>query len=142
MDRNLKSEKVAYYDKMELMERVEIWKKILSPGTKFVLFKNDTVVVLTGNEDITSEDVAEDAKEVMSNFGPVFVGSPAGDYRVIEPANVPGWIVAGHYPNMFVYVSPEEIQTVHHSNGLIIGHYGRGKRDKDGRNPEVIHVEN
>ena len=124
---------------MKLVDRkVEIWKKILNPGTEFVY---DTVIVLTGNEDITSGDITEDVKQVMSNFCPVFVGTPASDFSVIKPDNVPGWIVTCHYPKILVYVSPEDIQTGQ-QNDFTIGLYGRSKRDQDGRNPEVTYVEN
>ena len=84
-------------------------------------------------------DLATQATAIMAEYGPVHVGSPAGDFGVIHLNDVPGWVVYGHHPDMLTYVSPEEAGE--QASDLVIGMLGRGKRDQDGASPVVTHVE-
>jgi len=104
-----------------------------SPDKSWVLFKNQTFVILRNNP--TSKEMAtEKATELMKVYGPVYAGCPAGDFGVLEDNEGKGWIVTGHCEDMFTYVCKEQ------GSGFV-GLIGRGMRDQDGRNPEVVHVE-
>ncbi len=114
----------------------DLWRRIISGDTKsWVLFANDTCVIVMKPDG----DLAAQATAIMAEYGPVHVGTPAGDFGVIHLDEAPGWAVYGHHPDMLTYVSPDE--TGEDPNDLVIGMLGRGKRDLDGKTPTVIHVE-
>ena len=50
-----------------------------------------------------------------------------------------GWIVVGHHPDILVYVSPKEIEKS--TNDVVVGMYGRSKRDLDAKELQIIHIE-
>ncbi|MFG2065062.1 hypothetical protein ACGFIK_27055 [Micromonospora sp. NPDC048871] len=50
----------------------------------------------------------------------------------------PGWVVYGHHDDVLTYVGPDEVSD---GSDLAIGLYGRHKRDRDGHELHVIHVE-
>lgn len=103
----------------------------------WVLFENGTYIIF---DDIsTIEDVKEEAIKLMKEFGPVSAGGPAGDFSVIHLKLTDGWLVSGHGYGMYTYVHPSELDN-ESPNDLEIGLYGRSKRDSDGQNPEIIHI--
>jgi hypothetical protein len=103
----------------------------------WVLFENGTYIIF---DDIsTIEDVKEEAIKLMKEFGPVSAGGPAGDFSVIHLNLTDGWLVSGHGYGMYTYVHPSELGN-ESPNDLEIGLYGRSKRDSDGQNPEIIHI--
>ncbi len=103
----------------------------------WVLFENGTYIIF---DDIsTIEDVKEKALQLMKEFGPVYAGGPAGDFNVIHLNLTEGWLVSGHGYGMYTYVHPSELDS-ESPNDLEIGLYGRSKRDSDGQNPEIIHI--
>lgn len=103
----------------------------------WVLFENGTYIIF---DDIsTIEDVKEEALQLMKEFGPVSAGGPAGDFSVIHLNLTEGWLVSGHGYGMYTYVHPSELDS-ESPNDLEIGLYGRSKRDSDGQNPEIIHI--
>ncbi|MDW9378918.1 hypothetical protein [Chryseobacterium sp. JV558] len=103
----------------------------------WVLFENGTYIIF---DDIsTVEDVKEEAIKLMKEFGPVHAGGPAGDFNVIHLNLTEGWLVSGHGYGMYTYVHPSELDS-ESPNDLEIGLYGRSKRDSDGQNPEIIHI--
>ncbi|WP_347218934.1 hypothetical protein [Chryseobacterium sp.] len=103
----------------------------------WVLFKNDTYIIF---DDITAvENVQEEATRLMKEFGPVFAGGPAGDFNVIHLNSTEGWLVSGHGYGMYTYVHPSELDN-ETPNDLEIGLLGRSKRNSDGENPEIVHI--
>ncbi len=103
----------------------------------WVLFENGTYIIF---DDIsTVEDVKEEAVKLMKEFGPVYAGGPAGDFNIIHLNLTEGWLVSGHGYGMYTYVHPSELDSEDPSD-LEIGLYGRSKRDSDGQNPEIIHI--
>ena len=75
----------------------------------------------------------------MKEFGPVSAGGPAGDFNVITLNLTEGWIVSGHGYGMYTYVHPTEIDK-NSPNDITIGLFGRTKRNSDGENPNIIHI--
>ncbi len=102
----------------------------------WVLFKNDTYIIF---DDIsTVENIRNEAIKLMQEFGPVFAGV-LGDFSVIHLNSTEGWLVSGHGYGMYTYVHPSELDS-ETPNDLEIGLLGRSKRNSDGENPEIVHV--
>ncbi|WP_129308619.1 hypothetical protein [Streptomyces sp. L2] len=57
---------------------------------------------------------------------------------MIEPSAAEGWVVTGHHRDVLTYVAPGEPGD---RSQTAVGMYGRGKRDRDGTELRVIHVE-
>lgn len=116
---------------------VEIWRKIIIGDHKsWVLFKNGTGVILVEPDD----DLAAQAIGMMKKWGPVHPGSSAGDFGVITLNTARGWAVQCHHEDIFTYVGPDELDESDPSD-LAVGYKGRGKRDQDARELEIIHIE-
>lgn len=114
---------------------IDAWQRILTdPHKSWVLFEHGTCVVLTS----PGTELAEQAVELLREFGPVRAASPAGDFGVIDVQGAEGWVVTGHHQDVLTYVAPEEIQE--HSD-IAVGLCGRAKRDQDGTELRVVHVE-
>ena len=120
-----------------LNELADIWRRIIvGNGKSWVLFENGTCVILME----PGADLAAQATQIIREWGPVHAGSPAGDFSVITLKDAPGWVVTGHHPDVPTYVSPEEVGP--EPTELAVGLAGRSRRDADGVEPHVIHVEN
>ena len=120
----------------DVPELVQTWRRIIVGDHKsWVLFAHGTCVVLLDPAD----DLADQAVGIMREYGPVHVGSPAGDFGTIDLDAAPGWAVTGHHPDVLTYVAPEEVSEP--DNDLVVGLTGRAKRDLDGRELTVVHVE-
>lgn len=118
-------------------ESAQIWRNIIRGSEKsWVLFKHETCVIFPK----PIESLENGAIELMKEYGPVHVGSPAGDFTTIKLINDPGWVVAGHQPDILTYVSPAELGTGKASD-VAIGLAGRSKRDLDAKELHVVHVE-
>ncbi len=118
-------------------ELIQIFRNIIAGDTKsWVLFANATCVILAKPE----ANLAERATELMKEHGLVRVGSFQGDFGTIKLINDPGWAVTCHHPDIFTYVSPNELGTGEGSD-LGIGLLGRSKRDQDAKELHIIHVE-
>ncbi len=114
---------------------VEVWQRILAPsGTSWVLFEHGTCVLLKEPEG----DLAEQASGILGEFGPVHVGSPAGDFHVLTLKDELGWLVTGHHPDVVTHVALDEPVDPSH---LAVGIHGRTKRHQDGTDLHVVHVE-
>ena len=48
----------------------------------------------------------------MKEYGPVYVGSPAGDFTTIKLINDTGWVVTGSHQNILTYVSPRVVGNI------------------------------
>jgi hypothetical protein len=118
-----------------LSNLVDVWRRIIvGEGKSWVLFEHGTCVILME----PGADLAAQATEILREFGPVYAGSPAGDFTTITLEDHPGWVVTGHHPDVLNYVAPQEAPE---ATDLTVGLLGRSKRDQDGREPKVVHVE-
>ncbi|HEX2312473.1 MAG TPA: hypothetical protein VHJ17_01990 [Thermomonospora sp.] len=121
---------------MDTAELVETWRRIIVGEHKsWVLFANGTVVVLTEPGD----DLADEATGVLREYGPVHAGSPSADFGVIDLEDAPGWVVYGQHSDVLTYVAPDELDD--DPDDLAVGLHGRAKRDADGTDLQVVHVE-
>ncbi|MFI6515638.1 hypothetical protein ACIBF1_08785 [Spirillospora sp. NPDC050679] len=120
---------------METEDMVEVWRTVvLGDDKSWVLFENGTCVIVLDHEG----DLAERATEILREYGPVYAGSPAADFGTIDLQAAPGWAVYGHHPEVLTYVAPDEVEE---DDDFRIGLLGRSKRDLDGRDLRVVHVE-
>lgn len=103
----------------------------------WVLFKNGTYIVFDNAD--TIPDLENEAIKSMKEFGPVHTGGPAGDFGVTHLNKKEGWIVSGHGYGMYTYVNPNELKS-EKPNDVEIGLFGRSKRNLDGENPIIIHI--
>jgi hypothetical protein len=116
---------------------IEIWRSIIVGEQKsWVLFKHGTCVIFME----PATDLSAQALALMGEWGPVQVGSSAGDFNVIDPAQVPGWVVTSHHNDIMTYVDPDEIGQPDPGD-LFVGLFGREKRDQDAQELEIIHIE-
>jgi hypothetical protein len=116
---------------------IEIWRSIIVGEQKsWVLFKNGTCVVLIEPE----TDLVAQATALMKEWGPVGVGCSSGDFGTIDLVNAPGWVVTSHHNDILTYVGPDEVEQPG-PNNVVVGLIGRGKRDQDAQELEIVHVE-
>ena len=116
---------------------IEAWRRIVVGDSKsWVLFSHGTCVIIMHPK----ADLLAQAVELMREYGPVHVGSPAGDFGVITLTAHPGWAVTCHHNDILTYVAPEEL-SADKRDDVMIGMFGRGKRDRDASELEVIYVE-
>src|SRR6266536_1874239 len=86
--------------------QVRIWRSIIVGENKsWVLFEHGTCVIFTN----ATGDLEKQAKDLLAEWGPVQVGTDAGDFNVVELAERPGWVVSCHHPDILTYVGPEEM---------------------------------
>jgi hypothetical protein len=116
---------------------IEIWRTVIIGRQKsWVLFRHGTCVILREPE----ADLSTQALALMREWGPVQVGTSAGDFNVIDPVHAPGWVVTSHHNDIMTYVGPDEIGQPNPGD-LYVGLFGREKRDRDAHELEIIHVE-
>ncbi|MFE9453776.1 hypothetical protein [Streptomyces sp. NPDC006739] len=114
---------------------IDAWRRFLTgSGKSWVLFEHGTCVVL----EQPAADLAAQAVDVLREFGPVQVATAAGDFRVLELGNGEGWLVTGHHPDVVTFVPGDDPEEPSH---LAVGMLGRSRRDRDGRELRVVHVE-
>lgn len=85
----------------------------------------------------SKEEAITQATQIISEYGPVYAGTPAGYFNITENSAVEGIIVTGWHSDVLNYVDKDE----QGDNMMVSALIGRSKRDQDGRNPEVLHVE-
>lgn len=103
----------------------------------WVLFQNGTYIIFDSIDIDT--DMEAEAVALMKQYGPVYAGGEAGDFAVTYLNQTEGWIVSGHGYGMYTYVNPNELSSISPSE-VEIGLFGRSKRDDDGQQPVVLHV--
>ena len=108
---------------------------IVGEGKSWVLFEHGTCVIFVN----AVGDVEKQAVELLREWGPVQVGTDAGDFNVVELVQHPGWVVTCHHPDILTYVDPEEVGEG--AAEVMIGLIGRSKRDQDAHELRVVHVE-
>jgi len=122
----------------EYDQLIDTWRKIMvGEGKSWVLFSHGTCVILMEQD---SEPAAQ-AKDLMKEWGPVVVGTPAGDFNVVKLEHDSGWVVTCHHPDILTYVGADEIGGGQVPEEIMIGLTGRSKRDQDAGELEVVHVE-
>ncbi len=113
-------------------------RKAINPKYQhWVLFANGTYVII---KDSTVKDAAAFATKINKQYGPVYPGSPAGDFGVIHLTRTNGWAVSGQYDAMYTYVDSSELLNagIQHPTDVDVGLLGRRKRDKDGKECRII----
>lgn len=117
-------------------ELVQVWRDVILGDEKsWVLFEHGTCVILMEPED----DLSAQAVALLREYGPVHGGTPAGDFGTIDLDAAPGWAVYGHHGDILTYVAPDEVEEA--ADDLVVGLFGRSKRDQDARELSVLHVE-
>jgi hypothetical protein len=115
---------------------VSAWQRILEgQGKSWVVFENGTCVVLME----PGGDLKAQAIELLKEWGPVHVGTPAGDFNVIALPDHAGYVVTSHHPDIMTYLSPEEADD--ETPEMMVGLIGRARRDQDAQELRVVHVE-
>lgn len=121
---------------------VAAWKALLDaqPARSYAVFEHGTVVIFS--EPIgDANDVAARAAELLGAWGPVHVGTPAGDFSTITLKDHPGWAVTCHHGDVLTWVGPHEAAPDPEDDGLLgVGLLGRSKRDQDAAERKVVHV--
>jgi hypothetical protein len=75
----------------------------------------------------------------MKEYGPVYPGTSAGDMNIKSLVKPYGWLVSGHGPDVVTYVHPSELDSSDPDH-ILVGVYGRTKRDKDSKELRIIAV--
>ncbi len=112
-----------------------MWDVVLRESGKksWVVFESGTCVLLREPE----VDLVQQATRLLAEWGPVHVGTPAGDFNVLR-TDAPGWLVTSHHPAIFNYVAPEDVEAG--AGDLLIGLSGRNFRDADAHRLRVVRV--
>jgi hypothetical protein len=121
---------------MEGPELIQAWRASIRGADKsWVVFEHGTCVVLPEPE----EDLAAQATALLKEYGPVHVGTPAGDFNVITLESGLGWVVTTHHPDVLNFVGRDEVSPG--TADVMIGLLGRSRRAQDAGELRVLHVE-
>jgi len=125
-----------------LIDYAGIWRNIIEGASdkSWVIFKNGTIVILMHAELDSNTDLQQKAIQLMKEWGPVHEGTPAGDFSVGISKKAEGWYITSHHNDIITFVHPTEIKK-HKPEDLIVGMFGRNKRNTDANELCVIHVE-
>lgn len=118
-----------------LLENVKL--AITPKYQDWVLFENGTYIIFDNADTIS--DIEKEAIKLVEQFGPVYAGSPAGDFGVHHLNNTDGWVVSGHCEGMYTYVNPNELEKKSPTD-VDVGLFGRSKREMDGQKPVVVYI--
>ena len=122
-------------NKETLLEHVKL---AINPNLQdWVLFENGTYVIFDAVD--TIPDMEAEAIKLMKEYGPAHAGGPAGDFSVTHLHRTEGWVVSGHGYGMYTYVNPTELSEKTPTD-VEIGLFERSKRNLDGKNPKVLHI--
>ncbi len=116
---------------------VGFWRLILKPGRSWVLFEKGTCVICTDPD----KDPKEYALEIMKEWGPVYVGTSAGDFNPRAYRDPPGILVAYHHPDILSFVPEDEIQEPDPELHLADGIAARHRRGEDAEALRIVHIE-
>ena len=127
-------------DQLKAADYVSMYKRILPPNHRWVVFRHGTAWVLEESSPaISAADVESEAVANLGEHGPVLVGSSAGDFNPLPLKGGLGWLVCFSPEGMFTALLPQECPVP--PDPLRIGLMGREKRARDAAELEVIHVE-
>jgi len=110
-------------------------KTVIGKLKPWVLFNNGTCVTLMNPE----SDLQNQAIQILFKYGPLYPATGSNEFAVRRMSGYPGYMVHGHHPDILVYVSPADVEK--NADDVTIGKFGLARRDKDGRELHVIHVE-
>lgn len=102
--------------------------------TPWVLFRHGTCIV--GEVEGPTDDPAARAAEFLARYGVVHAGTDSGDFNVVSAPG--GRLVTFYRPEMFVYVSHDEVGP--QFDDLTAGLTGRARRAADAEAPSVAHA--
>ena len=121
---------------MEPNKLIEAWRNtIVGAHKSWVVFENGTCVIVVK----PAPDLERQATTLLRKWGPVHVGSPAGDFSTVTLDNGVGWVVTCHHNDILTLVLLNEIDEG--ASDLEIGLFGRSKRAKDASDLRVVHVD-
>jgi hypothetical protein len=83
-----------------------------------------------------AKDIAQQATELIGQW-PVAAGTDRGDFNVLTPTAVPGWVITCAHPDILTYLAPEEVDRENLPR-VALGLQGRAKRDQDARERRII----
>lgn len=121
----------------------EIWKSLIIGENKtLVIFEQGTLVILM-KEKRTNPEL--EAIDIMNKYGPVYPGSPAGDFTVRKLQENTGWLVFYDHPDIINHVALAEIDQKRYPiaeevPAVEVGLLGRGKRSRDAESLKIIHI--
>ncbi|MCR9291880.1 MAG: hypothetical protein NXI32_04115 [bacterium] len=115
---------------------IDIVRKILGDDKSWVVFRNGTCVIVNDPQ----VDLGEHAIALIKEWGPVYPGTPHGDFNTFKSGPTDGWIVTSHHNDIITYVGRSEVDDST-ASALSIGLIGRAKRDRDARDCEVVYVQ-
>ena len=122
---------------MEKQKLIEMCQQSINDINKhWVLFEYGTCVIVMQPQGKTEWELEAQAKALLSEFGPVHVGTPSGDFRTVVLDNDLGWVVTCHHPDILTFVGLEDGE----DNQLTLGLMGRSWRDLDSKELQVIAV--
>ena len=49
------------------------------------------------------------ARALLREWGPVYPGTSAGNFNVVRAAEVPGWLVTCHHPDIITFVADYDL---------------------------------
>jgi len=114
----------------------DIWHTLIEDTQKsWVIFENGTCVILMQ----PSADLSQQAKALLSEYGPVTEGTSSGDFSVLELDIVSGWVVGAHHPDILNYVAPDELFEGQQSD-MQAGIIGRQHRSDDAQQLKIIYI--
>jgi hypothetical protein len=120
---------------------VSVYRRIIPPNLdRWVVFRHGTAYVLEeSNPAESAADIEREALAFLKEHGPVLVGSSAADFNPVPLKDGLGWLVCFSPDGMFNVLLPAECPVP--PDPLRIGLTGRGKRERDAAELEVIHVQ-
>jgi hypothetical protein len=120
----------------ERPDLVEAWRSINGRDSPcWVLYRHGTCVLVREPQ----AQLAAHANDLLREWGPVQVGTPAGDFDVIRLENGMGFVVTCHHRDGRTFVGTDEVSP--EAAEVMIGLLGRSKRARDAEELSILHVE-
>jgi hypothetical protein len=115
---------------------VEMWRLLVAGTNKpWVVFEHGTCVLIGE----PGQDLRKAAIDLLAQWGPVVVGTPAGDFSVFPLKDGTGWAVTSHHPCIATCVDSSEV-SAEETDAMTVGISGRAKRDRDASELTIVHV--
>ena len=125
-------------DELDPDAYLETMRAVIHGADKsFVVFAHGTVVVFT--QPSSDLDLAQAAKDLLAEHGPVHPGSAAGDFGVITLPDGRGWAVTSHHPDILTLMLADEAAPS--GSEMTLGLVGRAKRDQDAEALAIVGIE-
>lgn len=121
----------------KLQETIARWRRILKPNRDWVLFEHGTCVVCSDRK----RDPKEYALETLEKHGPVYPGTPLGDFSPGSYEDPPGVLVTYSHPDILSFIPRKELDDPESEFHLGVGLVARENRKKDAASLIIVHVE-